>query len=83
MTSICEKKVKKWLYRISSFNEKRIDRAEDWITGEKHFQINGNLWIFANWHAYKEYLKENVYKSKQVPGGKLSRRAGMKFNFLV
>ena len=31
-------------------------------------------------HAYKEKLKENVYKSKQLPGQTLSRLAGMKFD---
>ena len=36
--------------------------------------INGNLWVFnfVNWHGYKEKFKEIAYKSKQMPGGKLS-----------
>ena len=36
-----------------------------------------NLWVFVNWHAYKEKLKANVYKFKQIPGGKLSCLAKM------
>ena len=31
-------------------------------------------------HAYKEKKKENVYKSKVIPGENLSRLAGMKFD---
>ena len=33
--------------------------------------------------VYKEKFKEIAYKSKQMPGGKLSRLAGTKFNFHV
>ena len=32
-------------------------------------------------HAYKEKIKENVYKSKQIPGRKLSHLAGMKSDY--
>ena len=32
-------------------------------------------------HDYKEKLKGNVYKSIQVPGGKLPRLAGTQFDF--
>ena len=44
------------------------------ITQAKTILINGNLWDFnfVNWHGYKEKFKEIAYKSKQMPGGKLS-----------
>ena len=40
--------------------------------------INRNLWVFnfVNWHVYKEKFKEIACKSKQMPGGKLSRLGG-------
>ena len=31
--------------------------------------------------AYKEKFKKSACKSKQIPGGKLSRLAGAKLNF--
>ena len=40
-----------------------------------------NLWVFVHWHAFNEKLKENLFKSKQIPGWKLSRPTGTKFNF--
>ena len=38
---------------------------------------------FCKQHAYKEKFKESVCKSNQIPGGKLSRLARTKFNFLM
>ena len=77
------KKLNKCLYRISAFYEKIIGTAQDYTTQAKHFKITGTIWVFVNRHAYKEKLEENVNKSNQIPDVKLSRLAGMKFNFLM
>ena len=38
---------------------------------------------FCKQHSYKEKSKESACKSDQIPGGKLSRLARTKFNFLI
>ena len=34
-------------------------------------------------NVFIKFRKETVYRSQQIPGGKLSRYAEMKFNFLM
>ena len=52
-------------------------------SSKKKIKINGKPWVFSfiNWHSYKEKFKEVIYKSKQIPGGKLSHLIGTKYNF--